>query len=225
MTFSARITLWLAVIFMLFVVHPRVALAIHNEIQDAALARGDTLERPGAFIAPQSLSSAPAATAPARDCGRWHAVAAAALTGATAWAATRTEPASNVWLTPGAVSWHSRRTPRLNELNTGLGLELALAPAWRVAAGAYCNSEHRTSAYAALMWLPWQPHDLVRIGLAAGVASGYRHADGAHDTQRLVVRAGPIATVEWGRIGLNITGAPRVSGLDGFVALQLKVAL
>lgn len=215
MTLPVRMLLYVVMILMLGVVHPRLALAQDRTAPDRVTT---------AALASSSSSTSAAPTKP--GCGHWGSVGAAAVAGAAVWAQAGPEPerieAPRVWVTPGAASWHADRSRGYNEIHPGLGVEVALVPAWRLAAGAYCNSEHRTSAYAAAVWVPWQVHELVRVGIAAGVASGYMSAAG---TERAVLRAGPAIVVEGDRWGLNITGAPSVGNLDGFVAVQLKLRL
>lgn len=147
---------------------------------------------------------------------------------APALAGTPEAQGQQLWLTSGFLSRHvgSGNTGRYNEKNGGLGFELAFSDDWRLAAGAYRNSVRRHSRYAQAVWSP----ELTRLrhgdwkfslGAALGVVDGYpamRHG-GFFPTVL------PVASVEWRRIGVNLTYIPSLAGnVTGAFALQLKLA-
>ncbi|WP_295641089.1 hypothetical protein [uncultured Methylibium sp.] len=158
------------------------------------------------------------------------AVAVTLLSIAVPASADTNEPdGQHLWLTTGFVSRHvgSGNTGRYNEKNGGLGIEVALDEDWRLAAGAYRNSMRQHSRYAQAVWSPeftrarrgdWK----FSLGAALGVVDGYpamRHG-GFFPTVL------PVASVEWRRVGVNLTYIPSLAGnVTGAFALQLKLAV
>lgn len=158
------------------------------------------------------------------------AAAATLLLAAVPACADTNEPAGQrLWLTSGFVSRHvgSGNTGRYNEKNGGLGVEWAVDADWHLAAGAYRNSVRRHSRYAQVVWTPEftrARHGDCKFGLGAalGVVDGYpamRHG-GFFPTVL------PVASVEWRRVGVNLTYIPSLAGnVTGAFALQLKLAV
>jgi hypothetical protein len=210
MTTPLRVALYAAVIVMLFVVHPRMVLA-----------QGDAGKAlPGPVITQALGPEARASTTPSRSCDAWNAAGAVTLAAAAIAQGERGDRA--LWVVPGAASWHANRERAFNEVHAGLGAEWQARPTVAVLAGAHCNSNERASVYAAATWQPvaWQlASTTVRPGIAAGLATGYR------DGNTPVLRAGPMVALEGRTWGINVTGAPRIGSIDGFVAVQLKVRI
>jgi len=139
--------------------------------------------------------------------------------------------AGTLWIASGFLSHHTshRREPRRgwNETNTGLGLEYDVDERWRLAAGLYENSVYRTSRYMQAVWTPeashWQ-HGSTRItlGAAVGLVDGYPRMNHGGWVPTLL----PVASVEAGRIGLNLSYIPSLVGqASGAVAIQAKLLL
>lgn len=159
------------------------------------------------------------------------AIAAATLLSAAVPARAETQDAEDprLWLTSGFLSRHvgSGNTGRYNEKNGGLGVEFALDADWRLAAGSYRNSVREHSRYAQAVWTPaWTRAQAGEwkfgLGAALGVVDGYpamRHG-GFFPTVL------PVASVEWRRVGVNLTYIPSLAGnVTGAFALQLKLAV
>lgn len=134
-----------------------------------------------------------------------------------------------LWLTTGFVSHHvgGGSPHRYNERNGGLGIEYTLGPDWQLAAGAYKNSVREHSRYAQAVWTP----ELTRtrlgdcklgLGAALGVVDGYpaMRRGGFFPTVL------PVASIEWKRVGVNLTYIPSLAGnVTGAFAVQLKLAV
>ncbi len=137
-----------------------------------------------------------------------------------------------LWITSGFWSQHDhggRGKPAggWNESNTGIGAEYAFDEDWRLSAGVYENSVFETSRYAQLVWSPpmttWRHGAAtLQLGAAAGVVDGYPGMrDGGFFPTLL-----PVASLEWHRVGLNLTYIPSIGGnVAGAFALQLKFRL
>lgn len=109
------------------------------------------------------------------------------------------------WLVGSGLSYHLDRNGQ-NELNTGIGVERALANGHRVVAGVYHNSSRRLSAYVADAYTPW-PCLGARCGAILGGATGYEQG------QKPAVLGGFAATLERGRRGLNLIFIPAAGGV------------
>jgi len=151
---------------------------------------------------------------------------------ASAALANEPDPASgSVWVTSGFVSKHTSRqhapAQGWNENNTGIGIEYGLGSHWLVEGGIYRNSVYKTSRFAQVVWSPqrvtWSSGDwTIRFGAAAGVVDGYPRMNGGGFFPTLL----PVASAQWGRVGLNLTYVPSIAGnVAGAVALQAKVRL
>jgi hypothetical protein len=149
--------------------------------------------------------------------------------GAVAFAlsAGAAEPASfpQVWLNPGFFTYHFDRDSELREDNTGLGVEVALAPEHALAAGSFLNSTGERSRYGGYQWRPlhWQPAGIsVRAGVALGLIDGYpRMRNGG--AFFVVV---PLLAIEGRYLGVNLTVFPALGNqVEGAIAVQLKLRL
>jgi hypothetical protein len=141
------------------------------------------------------------------------------------------DDAGGLWLTSGFWSKHTsnRKAPRQgwNESNTGLGVEYVFDAHWRLAGGVYENSVYRESRYAQIVWTPaltsWR-HDGMRLtlGAAVGAVDGYPRMNGGRAAPTLL----PVASIENGRFGANLSYIPSVVGqASGAYAIQFKFKL
>lgn len=86
---------------------------------------------------------------------------------------------------------------------------------------------YETSRYAQLVWSPdrttWRVHGCTfALGGAVGTVDGYPGMRGGGFFPTLL----PVASLEWRRIGINLTYIPSVAGnVAGAVALQAKFRL
>lgn len=132
---------------------------------------------------------------------------------------TESQPLNEVWFTPGFYSWHFEHDRNLENSNPGLGVEYRYATDQSVLAGRYYNSDRLYSNY--ITWL-WQPLSLgnVRLGALAGALDGYPRANQGG----WFVMAIPVASYEFGNIGVNLTIVPTIPDtVHGSITLQLKV--
>lgn len=119
--------------------------------------------------------------------------------------------AGDFWIGPGALSFHTDRQPRHNEVNTGFNVECAWNERDAVGAGFYRNSDWRETHYLAYRWTPWMVGDF-RLGALAGVADGY--------SSGVMPAGGLVAVYEQKHWGLNILATPYVGG--AVLAVQIK---
>ncbi len=82
------------------------------------------------------------------------------------------KPISELWLNPGAYSYHFQREKGLNNNNYGLGAEYRYSTVGSVMIGGFHNSYRYTSHY--VVW-HWQPLAFgpFRFGAVAGGIDGY----------------------------------------------------
>lgn len=125
------------------------------------------------------------------------------------WA--QTALAGDFWFGPGAVSFHTDRGTRHNEVNGGLNAEYAWNEREALGVGVYRNSDWRTTHYLAYRWTPWIAGDF-RLGGLAGIADGYLPG--------VIPIAGLVAVVEREHWGLNLFATPYSGG--AVFALQIK---
>ena len=101
-------------------------------------------------------------------------------------------------------SYHFDRTPKRNENNLGLGLEIQKGD-WSGAVGYYNNSFERTTVYGLAGYTPYRICDW-HVGATFGLASGYN----------LPLFLAAVATRDFGRFGINIAASVPA------VAVQVK---
>ncbi len=148
------------------------------------------------------------------------------LAGLSAGACAQTAPAQwspQVWLNPGAYSYHFDRSKSFREDNIGFGAEVWFAEDHALMAGTFINSERMRSRYGAYQWRPlhWQPAGIkVGAGITLGAFDGYpRYRNG--DWFPAVL---PVLAVEYKRVGVNIFIVPAIQDrLDGAISVQLKL--
>lgn len=145
----------------------------------------------------------------------WTAIACLA----TSMCIGKAKAESQLWVTPGAVSYHVERTQdngqRWNETNYGLGVEYEVSPQTAVMIGVYRNSLDRWTHYALVQYTPivFGP---VRFGAMVGAVDGY--------SSNVDPALAPVATIEGKRFGLNVSFVPKVEALKtaSVVAVQFK---
>lgn len=128
-----------------------------------------------------------------------------------------------VWLNPGIYSYHFDRNENLRENNTGLGMEVLVAPDHALMAGTFINSEGERTRYGAYQWRPlhWRPAGLgISAGVALGAFDGYpRMRDGGS-----FVGIVPLLGIEGRHLGANVAIVPSIRGrLHGALAFQVKL--
>jgi hypothetical protein len=130
-------------------------------------------------------------------------------------------PRSELWIDSGFLTAHFDRDKGLNGENHGLGAEYRFSGTMAAVAGRFYNSDRTYSNYVGAIWQPWTIGP-VRIGAAFAGFSGYPHMrDGGW-----FPAAVPTATVEIGRVGLNIGVVPNYKDrLYGGISVQLKFRL
>lgn len=130
---------------------------------------------------------------------------------------------TQVWLNPGFYSYHFDRDKNLRENNTGLGVEVLLAPDHGLMGGTFMNSRDERSYYAAYQWRPlhWRPADVqVSAGVAVALIDGYpTYKDGGWFLSLL-----PVLSIEGRWIGINFSIIPTLKDrVDGAIAVQVKL--
>lgn len=121
---------------------------------------------------------------------------------------------ADVWIGPGALSYHTDRGTRHNEVNQGLNVEYDWNLRDSVGLGVYRNSNWHETHYLAYRWTPWIEGDF-RIGAVAGIADGYSANSG-----NLSPIAGFVAVYDRKYWGLNLLATPYTGG--AVFALQIK---
>lgn len=113
------------------------------------------------------------------------------------------------------VAIHLDGAHHCNWFTEGLGYEKPISDNWRIAVGAYANSNCRLSTYIASAWLPLHWSDW-RFGTISGLVTGYR--------MRLTPAAGAVAAYEPdGPLGFNfILIPPSEDSSAGVLWLQAK---
>lgn len=137
--------------------------------------------------------------------------------------AADTEFPPQVWLNPGFYSYHFDRDKDLRENNTGVGVEVLLAPDHGLMAGTFMNSRDERSYYAGYQWRPlhWQTaHAWISAGIAVAAIDGYpTYNDGGWFLSLL-----PLLSIEGSRVGVNFSIVPTIKDrIDGAVAVQIKL--
>ncbi len=129
------------------------------------------------------------------------------------------QPQNNVWIDSGFYSYHWDRDKNLNGDNYGLGAEYQFSAVSSVTAGRFYNSDRDYSNYLGVYYQPLLLGPL-HLGAVAGGFNGYPHMKNGG----WFLAAIPVASAEWGRIGLNVAFVPSLQNrLYGAISLQLKV--
>ncbi len=129
------------------------------------------------------------------------------------------KPISELWLNPGAYSYHFNRDKGLNGNNLGLGAEYRYSTVGSVMLGEFDNSDRYTSHYVVWHWEPlgWGP---VRFGAVAGAIDGYPHMlDGGWFFAVI-----PTISIDYKYVGASVLLVPSYQNrLYGAISLQLKL--
>lgn len=137
------------------------------------------------------------------------------------FALVESNPISETWLNAGFYSYHFQRDKGLNDRNPGLGIEYRYSTVASVTAGRFYNSDRAYSNYSGVYYQPWAIGS-VRLGAVMGGFSGYpKMRNGGW-----FLAAVPVASVEYGRVGVNIGFVPSYKDrLYGALSFQLKLKL
>jgi hypothetical protein len=129
------------------------------------------------------------------------------------------KPLNELWLNPGFQSWHYERDNDFNNNNYGFGAEYRFSTVASVTAGRFYNSDRDWSNYVGIYYQPWAIGP-VRIGAVIGGFDGYpQMRDGGWFAAAI-----PMASYEYGRIGLNVAFVPKYKDrLHGAISFQLKI--
>lgn len=129
------------------------------------------------------------------------------------------KPISELWLNPGASSYHFHGNKELNNSNFGLGSEYRYSTVSSVALGMFDNSDRQISHYAGWCWLPIGLGPF-RFGGVIGAMDGYPYL---HNGGWII--AGMLtAAIEYKNIGANLILIPGYKDRsDGSISLQLKL--
>ena len=146
--------------------------------------------------------------------------------GAAPLAAATEEAAAfrtQVWLNPGAYSYHFDRDQNFRENNIGFGAEVTTAPDSTWMAASFINSERARSHYAGWQWRPLHGQLAgmrVHAGIVAAAFDGYpRMRDGGWFLSLL-----PVVALEGDRLGLNLSVVPTIQDrLHGAILFQVKL--
>jgi hypothetical protein len=130
-----------------------------------------------------------------------------------------TKPISEIWLNPGAYSFHFQRDKGFDNNNIGLGGEYRYSTTGSVMLGVFHNSDRDTSHYVAWHWRPLGLGP-VHLGAVVGVIDGYPlMLDGGWFP--VVI---PMLSFEYHSIGANLLLVPSYQNrLHGAISLQLKL--
>jgi len=122
------------------------------------------------------------------------------------------------WINPGFYSYHFERDKHLNNVNTGLGIELPLTEDYSVTAGVFENSDRATSHYLGLYVMPFQLGPF-KAGAVVGGFNGYPNANHGGWFPAVI----PVVALEGRQLGLNVSFVPTVQDkLHGAISFQLK---
>ena len=125
---------------------------------------------------------------------------------------------ARTWFNPGFYSHHVERDKNLNNVNTGLGIEVPLNDAYSVTAGVFENSDRATSHYVGLYVMPFDIGPF-KAGAVVGGFNGYPNANHGGWFPAII----PVVALEGRQLGLNVSFIPTVQDkLHGAISFQLK---
>lgn len=126
---------------------------------------------------------------------------------------------SEVWLSPGLLSYHFDQNKDFNSLNYGFGGEYKFSSVASLAAGTYRNSYYRQSNYIGAYWQPIAIGP-IHIGVVAGGFNGYSNTNNGGWFPAVL----PALTVEGELIGFNLLVIPTIPNrVSGSLSLQMKI--
>jgi hypothetical protein len=125
---------------------------------------------------------------------------------------------ARTWVNPGFYSYHFERDKNLNNVNTGLGIEVPLTDVYSVTAGVFENSDRVTSHYVGLYVMPFDIGPF-KAGAVVGGFNGYPNANHGGWFPAII----PVVALEGRQLGLNVSFVPTVQDkLHGAISFQLK---
>jgi len=129
------------------------------------------------------------------------------------------QPAQELWLNPGFYAYHFQRDRHLNNNAAGFGAEYRFSTVSAITVGIFHNSNWRTSHYLGYYWRPVMIGPM-RLGAVIGALDGYPGTRNGN----WFPAALPTASVEYGRLGVNIFYIPSYKdSVNGSITLQLKL--
>ena len=141
-----------------------------------------------------------------------------ALATATVLPAAQAVDLANTWFNPGFYSFHVERDKNLNNVNTGLGIEVPLSNTYAFTAGVFENSNRATSHYVGLYVMPFEIGPF-KAGAVVGGFNGYPNANQGGWFPALI----PVIALEGQQFGMNVSFVPTVQDqLHGAISFQLK---
>jgi len=141
-----------------------------------------------------------------------------ALATATVLPAAQALDLARTWLNPGFYSFHVERDKNLNNVNTGLGIEVPLSNTYAFTAGVFENSNRATSHYVGLYVMPFEIGPF-KAGAVVGGFNGYPNANQGGWFPALI----PVIALEGQQLGMNVSFVPTVQNqLHGAISFQLK---
>lgn len=125
---------------------------------------------------------------------------------------------ARTWVNPGFYSYHFERDKNLNNVNTGLGIEVPLSDRYSLTAGVFENSDRATSHYVGLYVMPFDIGPF-KAGAVVGGFNGYPNANHGGWFPAII----PVVALEGRQLGLNVSFVPTVQDkLHGAISFQLK---
>jgi hypothetical protein len=141
-----------------------------------------------------------------------------ALATATVLPAAQAFDLARTWVNPGFYSFHVERDKNLNNVNTGLGIEVPLSNTYAFTAGVFENSNRATSHYVGLYVMPFEIGPF-KAGAVVGGFNGYPNANQGGWFPALI----PVIALEGQQLGMNVSFVPTVQDqLHGAISFQLK---
>jgi hypothetical protein len=141
-----------------------------------------------------------------------------ALATATVLPAAQALDLARTWVNPGFYSFHVERDKNLNNVNTGLGIEVPLSNTYAFTAGVFENSNRATSHYVGLYVMPFEIGPF-KAGAVVGGFNGYPNANQGGWFPALI----PVIALEGQQLGMNVSFVPTVQDqLHGAISFQLK---
>jgi hypothetical protein len=141
-----------------------------------------------------------------------------ALATATVLPAAQAVDLARTWFNPGFYSFHVERDKNLNNVNTGLGIEVPLSNTYAFTAGVFENSNRATSHYVGLYVMPFEIRPF-KAGAVVGGFNGYPNANQGGWFPALI----PVIALEGQQLGMNVSFVPTVQDqLHGAISFQLK---
>ena len=141
-----------------------------------------------------------------------------ALAAAALWPTAHALDLARTWVNPGFYSFHFERDKHLNNVNTGLGIEVPLNDTYALTAGVFRNSDRATSNYLGVYVMPFQLGRF-KAGAVVGGFNGYPNANHGGWFPAII----PVLALEGRQLGMNVSFVPTVQDkLHGAISFQVK---